>query len=77
MQAIQFETCLEKGMIRLPISYQHWQEGKQAKVIILVDDNTENQPKHEHPRSINRHSGKIALTEEPLEFQQNIRDEWA
>ncbi len=77
MQAIEFEAYLEKGVIRLPISYQHWQEGKQAKVIILVDDNTENQPKHENTPSINRHSGKITLTQEPLEFQQNIRDEWA
>jgi hypothetical protein len=37
MQAIEFETHLENGLIHLPVSYQHWQEGKHVKVIVLVD----------------------------------------
>jgi len=28
------------------------------------------------PKSINHHAGKIALREDPLEFQNNIRAEW-
>ncbi len=38
MQAIEFETQLENGLIHLPPSYQHWQTGKQVKVIVLVED---------------------------------------
>ncbi len=36
MQAIEFETHLENGGIQLPSSYQHWQERKQVKVIVLA-----------------------------------------
>ena len=28
-------------------------------------------------QDINRHAGKITLTQDPLEFQKAIRDEWA
>jgi hypothetical protein len=38
MQAIEFETYLENSLIHLPVSYQHWQEGKHVKVIVLVDE---------------------------------------
>ena len=77
MQAIEFETHLENGLIHLPASYQHWQEGKQVKVIVLVDETVEDKAKQQNQRSINRHAGKISLTQDPLDFQKNIRDEWA
>lgn len=76
MQAIEFETHLENGLIHLPVSYQHWQEGKHVKVIVLVDESAGRSEQQNRP-SINRHAGKISLTEDPLEFQNNIRDEWA
>jgi hypothetical protein len=77
MQAIEFETYLENGLIHLPASYQHWQEGKQVKVIVLVDEAAEDKAKQQNQRLINRHTGKISLTQDPLDFQKNIRDEWA
>ncbi|MGZ5070986.1 MAG: hypothetical protein ACXWF8_15960 [Methylobacter sp.] len=77
MQAIEFETHLENGLIHLPASYQHWQEGKHVKVIVLVDESVEAKAEHSSRQSINRHAGTISLTEDPLEFQKNIRDEWA
>lgn len=75
MQAIEFETHLEDGVIHLPVSYQHWQEGKKVKVILLVNESNGNQTKQ--PSSIKRHAGKISLTQDPLEFQKGLRDEWA
>lgn len=77
MQAIEFETHLENGLIHLPDSYQHWQEGKHVKVIVLVDESAEANVEHPSRQSINRHAGTISLTEDPLDFQKNIRDEWA
>lgn len=71
MQAIEFETRLNNGAIHLPATYQHWQEGRQAKVIILVSDDAPTTGK-----DINRHAGTITLTEDPLTFQKAIRDEW-
>lgn len=77
MQAIEFETHLENGLIHLPVSYQHWQEGKHVKVIVLVDESEEEKADEQDRQSINSHAGKISLTQDPLDFQKNIRDEWA
>jgi hypothetical protein len=76
MQAIEFKTHLKNGKIYLPISYQHWQEGKTIKVILLADEETENLAKPKKQPTINRHAGKIKLNQDPLEFQRTIRDEW-
>ncbi len=77
MQAIEFETHLENGLIHLPVSFQHWQEGKHVKVIVLVDESANNNLEQENRQSINCHAGKISLTQDPLDFQNSIRDEWA
>ena len=37
MQAIEFETHLNNSLIYLPLNYQHWQEGKSVKVIVLAE----------------------------------------
>lgn len=71
MQAIEFETHLNNGLIHLPLNYQHWQEGKSVKVIVLVEE------KSDVKKSIHRHAGKIELTQDPLEFQNAMRDEWS
>jgi len=75
MQAIEFETHLENGLIHLPASYQHWQEGKYVKVIVLVDESADDSLEQQNRQSINRHAGKISLTRDPLDFQKDIRDE--
>ncbi|MDO9048883.1 MAG: hypothetical protein Q7U66_14280 [Methylobacter sp.] len=77
MQAIEFETHLENGLIHLPVPYQHWQEGKHVKVIVLVDESVDDRVGQQNRQSINRHAGTISLTQDPLDFQKNIRDEWA
>ncbi len=77
MQAIEFETDLKNGLIRLPTSFQNWQEGKHVKVIVLVDEVVEENAALEKPSSINRHAGKINLNQDPLDFQNKLRDEWA
>jgi hypothetical protein len=77
MQAIEFETDLKNGLIQLPVSYKNWQEGKHVKVILLVDESTDIGAEQQNRQSINRHAGKISLTQDPLDFQKNIRDEWA
>ncbi|MDD5461134.1 MAG: hypothetical protein PHG00_05820 [Methylococcales bacterium] len=77
MQAIEFETHLENGLIHLPSSYQHWQEGKHVKVIVLVEESVNDSVEQKNQRLINRHAGKISLTQDPLDFQKNIRNEWA
>jgi hypothetical protein len=75
MEAIEFETYLENGLIRLPVSHRHWQEGKHVKVIVLVDESVNDKVEQQNQPSINRHAGKISLTQDPLAFQENMRDE--
>lgn len=72
MQAIEFEADLTGGVIHLPRSYQHWQEGQHVKVIVLAAE--DDAPTD---RNINRHAGKITLTQDPLAFQGAVRDEWS
>ncbi len=76
MQAIEFKTQLKNGIVQLPISYQHWQEGKTIKVILLAEDNAEKTAAPKKAAAINRHAGKIKLNQDPLEFQRTLRDEW-
>ena len=73
MQDIEFETLLRDRMIQLPLPYQHWHEGQPVKVIVLVADNNDKPT----GRNINRHAGKINLAQDPLAFQDAMRDEWA
>ncbi|MEI7869585.1 MAG: hypothetical protein WCI11_16975 [Candidatus Methylumidiphilus sp.] len=76
MQAMEFETQLKDGVIQLPLSYQHWQEGQQVKVIVLADENPVSLDAPTN-KNINRHAGKITLSQDPLAFQEGIRDEWS
>jgi hypothetical protein len=78
MQAIEFETRLKNGVIQLPSSYQHWQEGRRVKVIVLVDEGmAETTPDMVTAgKDLNHHAGKLTLTEDPLVFQESMRNEW-
>ena len=76
MQAIEFETQLKDGVIKLPVPYQHWQEGQAVKVIVLAAENAAN-PSMTTGKNINRHAGKITLMQDPLAFQEAMRDEWS
>lgn len=76
MQAIEFQAQLIDGVIQLPRAYQHWQEGRPVKVIVLADENTADESAA-MAKNLNRHAGKITLTQDPLAFQTAIRDEWS
>lgn len=71
MQAIEFEAQLKDGVIKLPEPYRYWRENGSVKVIVLAQ---EDQTRQEN--DINRHAGKVTLTEDPLEYQNAMRDEW-
>jgi hypothetical protein len=76
MQAIEFNARLNNGVIELPASYHHWREGQPVKVIVLADDSPA-ETIESAAKNINRHAGKISLGQDPLAFQNSIRDEWA
>jgi hypothetical protein len=76
MQAIEFDAQLQNGVIHLPASYQHWREGQHVKVIVLAPESPA-ESVTPTAKNINHHAGKISLSEDPLDFQRAIRDEWA
>jgi hypothetical protein len=78
MQAIEFEAQLENGVIRLPLPYQDWHAGQRVRVIVLTGDNQTENTAADKPtdQDVNRHAGKITLTQDPLAFQSAMRDEW-
>jgi hypothetical protein len=63
MQAIEFEANLKNGIIQMPSFYQHWQEGKQAKIIVLVDENNK-QPVKVKSRQPGYLKNKIVIHED-------------
>lgn len=71
MQAIEFEAQLKDGVIELPEPYRHWRENGSVKVIVLASEDQTPQEK-----DINRHAGKVTLTQDPLDYQNAMRDEW-
>lgn len=82
MQAIEFETHLKNGLIRLPAPYRNWREGQKVKVIVLTNDRAEETAITDTPsiapagKNLNHHAGTITLTQDPLAFQESMRDEW-
>lgn len=77
MQAIEFDTQIENGLIHLPEHLLNWQAGKHVKVIVLADE-SQNEAHHlQSNASINRNAGKLKLPQDPLSFQNSIRDEWS
>jgi len=41
MQAIEFETNIENGIVHVPKEYQSLQKASKARIIILVDNTSE------------------------------------
>lgn len=71
MHAIEFEAELQQGMIKLPASLRHWHDGQLVKVVVLTMDSSLTLQ-----NDINRYLSKVHLTQEPLEFQTALRNEW-
>lgn len=89
MQTIEFEAQLKDGKIELPEHYRHWRENGSVKVIVLASDDQPQLQKVDSPSppgrgargegcvvNINRHAGKVTLTQDPLDYQNAMRDEW-
>lgn len=77
MQAIEFDTQIENGLIHLPEHLLNWQAGKHVKVIVLADEPLNQPGQISSNASINRHAGKLKLSQDPLSFQNALRDEWS
>jgi len=69
MQAIEFTSKSHDRMIPIPEYYKDWFK-KPVKIILLaMEPSPEEKVIPQKTRDLNRFTGTISLTEEPLEFQ--------
>jgi len=79
MKAIEFETTIRDGLIRVPSSYRNM-KNTQAKVIVMVDENheTENYDKKLLLKIFSK-ANKTGLFNEisnSVSWQQQQRNDW-
>jgi hypothetical protein len=72
MQAIEFSTRPQKGLIRLPASCKSYND-QPVRVIVLKEDRPSGNTQKSVLKSF---EGVIQLREEPLAYQKSIRREW-
>lgn len=82
MEAVEFKTCAENGIIRIPEEYRKMAEGD-VKIIILKQDNIPGLLGTGRHANIKRLLKKIQKKgifqsiDNPVAWQRTIRDEWA
>jgi hypothetical protein len=79
MNALEFTTRIEEGVIHLPQKYNEYQNSY-VRIILLVDDSTnKNLTKKEKLRATfrkMRNQKMFVGIENPLEWQKKLRNEW-
>ncbi|WP_404415233.1 hypothetical protein [Marinospirillum sp.] len=79
MQAIEFETDIKEGIVRIPAEYQHLKNAH-AKIVVLFETTQVHEKVASHP------AGKAVdfscveapsmTPEDGVDFQRKLRDEW-
>jgi hypothetical protein len=81
MLAVEFETHVENGIIKIPEKYRQMAEGD-LKIIILKEEEKSNVPTKQKVANIKRLLKQIKSKnifqdiENPGKWQKAIRDEW-
>lgn len=79
MQAIEFETDIIEGVVKIPAEYQHLKNAH-AKIVVLFDPALaqEKTPSHPAGKILDLSSIQVpSLTiEDGVEYQRKLRDEW-
>ena len=76
MQAIEFTSKIQDGMMSIPEHYKDWFKKPVRIILLAIESSHEENVMPEQTTDLNRFAGTISLTEEPLEFQKRIRGEW-
>ena len=81
MLAVEFETHVENGMVKIPAKYREMMEGN-LKIILLKPDKKARVPGKQKTAQLKKLLKQIrgknifgAITN-PIEWQREIRDEW-
>lgn len=78
MNALEFTTQIEKGIIHLPKEYEEF-ANVNARVIVLFDQPLKHEAQKERLRSIFQKMEKKTMfrtIENPLIWQKGLRNEW-
>jgi hypothetical protein len=79
MNALEFSTQIEQGMIRLPKQFEKYQNAF-VRIIVLVEPEPE-PPRTQRERLLRvfekmHHLKMFESIENPLTWQKKLRDEW-
>lgn len=78
MQALEFSTTINNGLIRLPEIYQAW-DNATVRVIVLTEKPVTITSQKENLRAIFAKMQKVELfktIDNPVAWQKQLRDEW-
>jgi hypothetical protein len=76
MEAIEFTSQLQDGVIPVPEHYKNWSKQSVRVILLAMESPIEETIIPKKTKNLNRFAGTVSLTEEPLEFQKRIRGEW-
>jgi len=71
LQAIEFTSKIQDGMMSIPEHYKDW--FKKPVKMLAMEPSPEENVIPQKTTDLNRFAGTISLTEGPLEFQKRIR----
>lgn len=77
MYAIEFETDIQNGLVKIPEKYTRLKNGH-ARIVVLYDSDFEENDITEQPKEIDFSQVKApSLTQhEGVAYQRGLRDEW-
>ncbi len=77
MKALEFQTYISDGTIKIPVDYSQY-KNKKVKIIMLLPDEKGNYNKQELLSAFEEaHNLKVfSDIENAVEWQKQIRDEW-
>ncbi|WP_336274644.1 hypothetical protein [Vreelandella indica] len=77
MQAIEFETDIQNGVVKIPDEYGYL-KNRHARIVVLYENTTEESNTSAEQTGIDFTSVKApSLTaHDGVEYQRNLRDEW-
>lgn len=77
MNAIEFETDIQDGVVKIPEKYEHL-KNTHARIVVLYDNALENSTNAEKQVGLDFASVKAPslAAHDGVEYQRSLRDEW-
>ncbi|WP_249979280.1 hypothetical protein [Vreelandella olivaria] len=77
MQAIEFETDIQNGIVKIPDEYAHL-KNRHARIVVFYENTAVETGESAQPSGVDFTSVKAPTltTHDGVEYQRGLRDEW-